>query len=63
MAIENTFFARYVVSWENMVEHAWNFGVLLKVRDGGQNADWSKITGTFPNTDIWLQLNFYERDG
>ena len=35
MAIENALFARYVVSWANLVEHAWNFGVLGNVRDGG----------------------------
>ena len=35
MAIENVLFARYVVSWENLVEHAWNFGVLVNVSNGG----------------------------
>ena len=35
MAMENAFFARYVVSWVNLVEHACNFGVLGNVRVGG----------------------------
>ena len=35
MAIENALFSRYVVSWANLVEHAWNFGGLGNVRDGG----------------------------
>ena len=35
MAIENSFFDRYVVSWANLVDRVCNFGVLGNVRDGG----------------------------
>ena len=29
----------------------------------GHNVGWSKIIGTCPKTDIWLQLNFDGQDG
>ena len=35
VATENVLFARYVVSWANLVEHDWNFGVQGNVSYGG----------------------------
>ena len=63
MAMENALFARYVVSLVNLVEHACNVGMIRKMRYGGQNAGWSKIIGTCPKTDIWLQLTLDGQDG
>ena len=42
MAMENALFARYVVSWENLVEHACNFGVLGNEKDGGAECGLAK---------------------
>ena len=58
MAIENTFFNMYVVSWANLVEHAWNFGVLGNVRDGGAECRFVKDNRYIPKDGHLVAIKF-----
>ena len=58
MAMENALFARYVVSWENPVEHACNFGVIENVRDGGAECRLVKDNRYIPKQGHLVAIKF-----
>ena len=58
MAIKNTLFTRYVVSWENLVEFAWNFGVQGKVRDCGEECRPVKDNRYMPKDGHLVAIKF-----
>ena len=58
MAITNEMFASYVVYWENLVEHAWNFGVLGNVRDGGAECGLVKDKRYMPEDGHLVAIKF-----
>ena len=58
MAMENSLFARYVVSWENLVEHACSVGVLGNVRDGGAECGLVKDNRYMPKDGHLVAIKF-----
>ena len=58
MATENALFARYVVSWVNLVEHACNFGVLGILRDGGAECGLVKDNRYMPEDGHLVAIKF-----
>ena len=56
MAMENTLFAGYVVSWVNLVEHACNFFVLGNVRDGGAECGLVKYNRYMPKDGHLVEI-------
>ena len=58
MAIENALFARYMVPCENLVEYAWNFGVLGNVRDGGAECGSVKDNRYMPKDGHLVAIKF-----
>ena len=58
MAMENTLFARYVVSLVDLVEHACKVGMLGKVRDGGAECGLVKDNRYMPEDGHQVAFNF-----
>ena len=58
MATENALFARYVVSLVNIVEHAYNVGMLGKVRDGGAECGLVKFNRYMPKDGHLVAIKF-----
>ena len=56
--MENALFSRYVVSWVNLVEHAFNFGVLGIVRDGGAECGLVKDNRYMPEDGHLVAIKF-----
>ena len=57
--MENALFASYVVSWENLVENACNFGVLGNVRDGGAECGLVKYNSYMPEEVHLVAIKFW----
>ena len=58
MAMENALFARYVLSLVDCVEHAYNVGMLEKVRDGGAKCGLVKDNMYMPEDGHLVANNF-----
>ena len=58
MTMANALFARYVVSWENLVEYAWSFGVLGNVREGGAECGSVKYNRYMPEDEHLVAIKF-----
>ena len=56
--MENAFFAMYVVSLVDLVEHACNVGMLGKVRDGGAECGLVKDNRYMPEDGHIFAINF-----
>ena len=58
MAMENALFARYVLSLVDLVENAYNVGMLGKVRDGGSECGLVKDNRYMPEDGNLVAINF-----
>ena len=57
MYMDNVLFAKYLVSLINLVYHAYNFGMLGKVRDGGAECVLVKDNRYIPKDGHLVAIN------